>query len=349
MSSFRLRFLTLVAMAAATASPAHAQVRTFNSPQLNGFDVSYCGTDSDSCGESMAMAWCRSVGYDYASDWAARTGIDASSRAIRLDDGAVCEGAACESFAAITCGREGRAIPLPILGAAATNATVLSPNRRSTQTALEAAEYSVVIPGCSPREDGVFVCDSMIEYQHCRTLMINRMTSSCRAGFAFEDGFAEPRAARPDEYRLTVDSNAKVKVTQGDRGFGQIKGKAEVVLSIRPPIASDGAWCLQRDRYVYYPTGPKGGLSELGESADCDEPIEFSFEANNDDLIRAYDLCETFAAWGMELTDTIDVVAAGLFQIRSANPTFVQTHGGGSAVIAPYVAVEAPLTVDCRN
>lgn len=349
MLSFRLRSLALFAVAAAVAVPAGAQLRTFERPQLNGLDVSYCGAAPDSCGERMAAAWCRSVGYEYASDWAARAGIDAASRAIRQDDGAVCAGAACESFATITCGREAETFAAPVLGAAATNATVLSPNLRTTQTVLEAAEYRVLIPGCSQQDPGVFVCDSVLEFQHCRTLMISRMIDWCEADFAFEGNFAEPRVASPENYELSVDSDARVRVTRGDRGWGQIRGEAEIELSIRPPIDNDGAWCLQRDRYVYYPTGPMGGMSDIGESGECEEPIEFSFEAHEDDLVRAYDLCESFAAWGLEIQDEIEVIVAGLFQIRSASPSFAQAHGGGRAVIAPYVNVEAPLKIECRE
>jgi hypothetical protein len=178
--------------------------------------------------------------------------------------------------------------------------------------------------------------------------MISRMIYSCRAGLSLKEAFAEPRAAAPDEYEIEIDSNARVRVTLGVRGFGQVRGQAKVVLKIEPPIPGESAWCLQRDRYVFYPTGPMGGTSEIGESAECSEPIEFSFEPHQDDLIRAYDLCDTFAAWDSELEDSIEILAAGLFQIRSANPEFIARHPTGGAVIAPIVVVEAPLTVDCR-
>lgn len=345
-----LRSLVAAGVVSSVAAvPAAAQVQSFDRPQHQGFDVSYCGADSGSCGEPMATAWCLSVGYEHAQDWAARAGTDATSRAVRLDDGAVCEGAACESFAAITCGREAESFPMPALGAAATNATVLSPSRRQTELVLEAAQYTVLMPGCSQREAGVFVCKSELEYQHCRTLMISRMVDSCRADLAFDGGLARPRAATPESYELAVDSDAKVRVTLGDRGFGQIRGEAEVELVMQIPTEDESAWCLQRDRYVYFPTGPKGGLSEIGEPADCDEPIEFSFEAHEDDLFRAYDLCETFVAWGMEIEDSIDVLVAGLFEIRSGSPAFAAAHGANRAVIAPYVEIEAPLTIECRE
>jgi hypothetical protein len=345
-----LRVLAVAGLASAIgAKPAAAQLRTFDRPRHEGADVSYCGADGSSCGEGMATAWCRTVGYEFARDWAARAGTDAASRAVRLDDGAVCEGAACESFATITCGREGGSFPMPVLGGAATNATVLSPDLRQTELALDAAEYAVLMPGCGQTDPGAFACDSIIEYQHCRTLMVSEMVNSCRADLAFEGGLAVPRAAAPGDYELVVDSDATVRVTLGDRRFGRIRGEAHVELAMRVPTENESAWCLQRDSYVYFPTGPKGGLAEMGEPEDCGEPIEFSFEAHGDDVARAYDLCETFAAWGMEIEDSIEVLAAGLFEIRSASPDFAATHGANRALIAPYVRVEAPLTIECRE
>jgi hypothetical protein len=346
----RFRAYTAIAsslLAALLAMPAEAQLQNFENPEHEGFDVSYCGADTASCGEGMALAWCRSQGFDYASDWAARAGIDASSRSVRLDDGSVCTGASCESFASITCGSEKQSFTMPVLGPAG-RATVLSPNRRTTATELDTGEYRVLIPGCSERDAGVFECESVLEYQHCRTLMISRMVLSCRAGLTFQAAFAEPRAAATDEYEIEVDSKAKVRVTLGVRGFGQIRGDADVLLTIQPPTDGQGAWCLQRDRYVFYPTGPDGGMAEIGESAACDEPIAFSFEPNEDDLMRAYDLCDTFAAWGSEIDDSMEILAGGLFQIRSASPEFVAAHPTGGAVIAPFVMVKAPLTVECR-
>lgn len=339
--------VTLSILAILFALPAAAQVQSFVNPQENGLDVSYCGADPASCGEAMASAWCQAHGYEYASDWAARAGIDASSRAVRLDDDSVCAGAACESFANITCGRQTQGLTMPVLGPSG-RATVLSPNRRGTETELDTGEYRVLIPGCSEQSTGVYECESVLEYQHCRTLMISRMVSSCRAGLSLQEAFAEPRAAAPDEYEIEIDSSAKVRISRGVRGFGQIRGQAKVVLKIEPPVPGESAWCLQRDRYVFFPTGPMGGTSEIGESAECDEPIEFSFKAHEDDMMRAYDLCETFAAWGSEIEDSIEILAAGLFQIRSANPDFVASYPSGGAVIAPIVVVEAPLTIDCR-
>ena len=336
----------LVAVAAIVAAqPAMAQVQTFQYPEHDGYNVAYCGADGESCGERSATAWCRTVGYEFASDWAAGTG---GSRTVRLDDGAVCEGASCELFAHITCGRDTPTFTRLVPGAAE-RSTILAPSRRSTVASLNASELHVLIPGCSQRDPGVFVCESILDYQHCRSLMQSRMLYSCRAALVIDEDFAEARATTPEDYVLEVESNALVRVTLGSRGFGQAKGKAEAELTIKPPVDSDSIWCLQRDQFVFHPTGPMGGTPEIGESEDCDAPMEFSFEPHEDDILRAYDLCDSFVAWGETIDDHIDVLAAGLFQVRSASPAFVSRYGDGGAVIAPFVQVEAPLSIECRE
>ena len=251
-----------------------------------------------------------------------------------------------------SCGREAESVPtytLPILGPAA-RATVLSPSQRSTEVSLDKAGYGVPVPGCLLLAPGVLQCESVNEYQHCRTLMKSAMVRSCRINSEFAGGFAEPREAEAGSYQLSIKSDARIRVPQDDRGWGQTKGKAEVVLTFDPPAEMTGqAWCLQSNRYLYSPTGPEGGISEISEPLSCDEALEFSFEAHRDDLLRAWDLCDEFAAWGDELEDSIDILASSLFQIRSANPEFTARYPEGTAIIAPYVMVQAPLLIDCRD
>jgi hypothetical protein len=227
--------------------------------------------------------------------------------------------------------------------------TVLSPSRRATEIALEGVGDQVPIPGCGQLAPGTLLCESLHDYQHCRTLMISAMVDSCRIHVAFASGYIEPREAPPGSYELKIESDALVRIKREERGFGQFRGKATVELTLEMPAeATAPAWCLQRDRYLYNPTGPKGGLSTIEDTAGCDEPLNFSFEAHADDLIRAWDLCETFAAWGEEIGDSIEILAAGLFHIRSAAPDFATRYPDGSAIIAPFVTVKAPLTIDCR-
>jgi hypothetical protein len=340
MSSTRTRLSSVCAVIAAFISfDASAQVRTYDNPQHEGFAVSYCGADPASCGEYMAMAWCLSIGYEYASDWAARGRSGDPVRSIRLDDGAVCEGPACETFARITCGPEARTFTTPVLGPAG-KLTLLSADRRTVEHSIDASQSQLLVPGCSQHEPGVFVCGSMDEYQHCRTLMISRMIHSCHADLAFADVVARPVAVAASAFELAVESDAIVRVQPGVRGRGQIKGDASLEVSFATPVAAEGRECLERTSYVYWPTGPDGGTAELGKADDCDAPIELRVTAHRDDLLRAYDLCETFAAWGFEIEDSIDVLVAGLFRFGSSG----QPSGD---VQAPYSEVSAPLTIAC--
>lgn len=240
-------------------------------------------------------------------------------------------------------------IEMPITLGAQGRATILSPNLRSTELSIDSQTYRVLIPGCEPREPGVFYCESVYQYQRCRTLMYSDMVHSCRADLAFESGFAEPVAAAPGSYELEVDSDARVRIESGGRGMGNIRGSADVVLELSPPLEYADASCLLRDRYLYWATGPDGGMSDIADPDDCGEPIEFSFKPHDDDLLRAHDICETFLAWGEEIEDSIDVLVAGLFHVRSDDPGFLARHPDGTGVIALYVTVEAPLTIQCRE
>jgi hypothetical protein len=250
------------------------------------------------------------------------------------------------SAAANSCDAAQDQAALPSLGAAG-RATVVSRNLRSTEVALEPTDYDVLIPGCTPSGPGVFECGTPHEFQHCRTLMFSSMVHSCRAGNPFAGDFAEPRESQAGEYLLSVKSNARVRVTRGDRGFGQMRGSARVELAIDQPDVSPGAWCVQRNTMLFAATGPDGGVAEIDEAEPCEEPIEFSFKPNEDDVLRAYANCDAFAAWGDKIEDSMDILAAGLFQFRSANPDFASRYEGGTAIIAPWVTVEARLEIDC--
>ncbi|MGD8339269.1 MAG: hypothetical protein PVH89_00725 [Gammaproteobacteria bacterium] len=343
MFSTRSRLCYLGAFLAALITlDASAQVRTYDNPEHEGFAVSYCGADSSSCGEYMATAWCVAIGYEYATDWAARAGASDALRTVRLDDGAVCEGAACESFARITCGPEAQRFTTPVLGPSG-KLTVLSADRRSIEQSVDSSQYRVMVPGCSQREPGVFVCASIDEYEHCRTLMFSRMIHSCRADRAFADVAAEPRAAAAGEYEISVESDAVIRIRPGVRGSGQVKGDARIQIQFELPAGAERAVCRERRSYVYFPTGPDGGQGDVGKADDCDVPVEVSVEAHGDDVLRAYDLCETFAAWGLEIEDSMEVLVAGLFRLGLDGRSSVED------VIAPYSLVEAPLTIECGS
>jgi len=344
MHSSRYRSALLLALTIIVTN-AGAQVRTFQTPRHGGYAVSYCGASDTSCGEAVATAWCRSQGYDRAQEWGARS----EPSAVRLDDGAICLSGQCDAFATITCGGGAASDAPPMLPIAAARSTVLAPNLRTTEVVYDSVEFGVLIPGCHQIEPGTFLCETVIEYQHCRTLMRSGRVLSCRAGLAFDGGFAMPVAAEPGHYRLEVDSSAGIRVDVGMRGTGKIRGDADVEVRFETPTVRYTSWCLQRDRYVYHTTGPSGGLADIDDTDDCDEPIAATFAPHEDDLLVAYDLCEAYGAWGREIEHSIDVIVAGLFQIGSASPQFRAEYGGGTTVIAPYLTVRAPLRIDCHE
>lgn len=332
---------------AVTASPADAQVRTFNEPTYGGYAISYCGAASPSCGEAVATAWCRSQSYEFASEWAASSGAD-DAVTVRIEDGNVCRGSQCDSFASITCNRRQAEFRMPRLGALG-RATIIEPGRRGAVAAYEAVEFKTLIPGCHQNEPGVYLCETTHEYQHCRTLMQHGQVFSCRAGLAFDGGFAIPIAPKPGEYDLALDSDLKIMVEHGNRGAGRAKGDARVEVTFRPPVTLDASWCLQRDRYIYYPTGPKGGIGEIDNTAACDAPIRATVAPHEDDVLVAWELCNAFAAWGSELEHTADLMVGALFTLGSASPAFADQYGGSSVIMAPYLTVRAPVTIECRE
>jgi len=349
MIPYRLSFQFLFAAAAAgLATPGAAEVRTFANPTLDGIPVSYCLANGDVCGERVAIEWCRAQGYEYASSWAATPGVDATSVTVRLDDGRVCRGAQCDAFASVTCGTQARTFRMPTLGAAG-RATLISPTRRSAEAPLEPLQYQVLIPGCHQREPGVFLCETAHEYQHCRTLMSVGRVFGCRAGLAFDGDFAQAIAASPDSYELRLQSTAVATVERGQRGAGTARGEVRFEVQFDVPPIGEGAVCLQRDRYLYHATGPKGGLAEIDDTSDCGAPVSGSIVPHEDDILQAYDICDSFAAWGEEIEQPIELLAAALFHVGFANSAFAREDGAAQRIVAPYLTVRAPMQVICKE
>jgi len=186
------------------------------------------------------------------------------------------------------------------------------------------------------------------EYQHCRTLFAAGKLLGCRAGLAFDSAFAQPVAAPPDSYELELRSRASATVTRQRRGDGRVRGEADFRVAFTVPTEPAlTETCLQRDRYIYYPSGPQGGLSEIDDTAACDSPIEGKFMPHEDDLLRAYDLCEAHRAWGTEIEGSIELLVAGLYHLSPR--TAAEGVMGESRIVAPYVTIRAPLTISCKN
>jgi len=333
--------------ALASINSVQAEVRRFADPKMGGDPVSYCAAAGEVCGERVADSWCRSQGFQSAVDWSVRLGRDAATRTRAIDSEVICRGAHCESFASISCETSGQAFRMPALGGLS-RSTIITPSRRSAEVAFAAVEYEVLIPGCHQREPGIFLCESVHEYQHCRTLFRAGRVFGCRAGLAFDGGFAEPLLSAPEEHRLELESNASATVYRERRGEGKLRGEVRLAVSFDLPTIDAKDWCLQRDRYIYFPSGPKGGLAEIDATDDCDVPIEARFAPHEDDLIEAYDLCEGSASWDAELEASTDLMVAGLFHIGSARPEFNATYGP-TRIVAPYMMVKAPLQIICKD
>lgn len=348
MKAPRVLSLWLLAALVVVAAPqANGEVRTYRNPMHQGHRLDYCRAFGQECGERVATQWCRSQGYEYASDWSIARDIGDVTPTIGLEEDTVCSGQQCDGFATITCGREGRTFRLPNLGAG-TRATVITPDRRGTAPVVMPVEVQVLVPGCHQREPGELLCETIHEYQHCRTLLRSRKVLGCRAGLAFDGAFAVPHAAAPESYRLSMRSRASASVYEGRRGEGKLKGDARYEIAFAIP-SSGSESCLQRDRYVYHPTGPEGGLSTIDDTASCDARINGSFEPHEDDLLRAYDLCEARDAWGRDVQMPIELMVAGLFHFATHTASDAPASGSTTHIVAPYVIVSAPMEVDCKS
>ena len=343
-----LSLVFLAGLVLGVVPEGQAEVRTYRNPMHQGYRLDYCQAFGQACGERVATQWCREQGYQYASDWAIDRDIGEGQPTARLDDDNVCQGHQCDGFADITCGREGRSFRLPNLGAA-TRSTVITPDRSGTAPSLMPVEVQLLVPGCHQWEPGILLCETVHEYQHCRTLLRDGKVLGCRAGLAFDGAFAEPRAASPGTYDVALRSRVNATVYEDRRGEGRLRGEARYKVEFNiPEYGTSGGICLQRDRYVYQPTGPEGGLSTIDETSDCDESIEGRFSPHEDDLYRAYDLCDARDAWGSKIDTATDLMVAGLFHF--ASPTASESGSyGDSNIIAPFVTLRAPISVDCKN
>lgn len=335
------RLICAVCIVAALGAPSAvlAEVRTFDNPSVDGYRVNFCNRSGDACGRAVAEKWCADQGYESVTDWTIAEAVDFSSATIRLDDGAICRGRQCDGFRSITCSREGSSYRLPTLGGLS-RTTLISPDLRSSENAVGTVEFRVMIPGCHQRSMGELLCETVNDYQLCRSLLRAGKVVGCRAGLAFDGDFAEPVAAAEGSYDIRLRSSAEATVYRDRRGDGELEGDVRFRIAFDEPAADRGTTCLQRDRYVYYPTGPKGGLSEIGDTDDCGEPIESRFEPHEDDLLHAFDRCQAADAWGSRIEQPIEVMVAALYHLRS---------GATTRIVAPYVTVEAPMRVSCRE
>lgn len=335
-----IRLLPTLVLGFGASSSVLADVRTFDYPVANGAPLGYCDESGSVCGAELARRWCITEGYDGASNWTLAE--DAGTVPSRSRRGAE------RGFRSITCSREGTSFRQPTLGSLA-RSTVIAPNRRSVATSLDLIEYRLTVPGCHQSTPGVFLCETVPDFQHCRSLFRAGKVFGCRAGVAFASGFATPVAAKDGEYDLALESSAEATVRAERRGKGKLRGAAEFTVAFTAPTPARGEFCLQRDRYLYYPTGPMGGMAGIEATDACDEPLSASFEPHEDDLLGAYDACSMSGAWGQSIAGEIEILVAGLYHMaRLDERGQIKSTGTPGRIEARYVTVHAPLAIHCE-
>jgi hypothetical protein len=90
----------MLAVLVASAAPGTAAVRTYFSPELQGYRASSCLADGRTCGKPAADAWCRLNGWSSALIFQ-REPEPGVTRIV--DSGDLCSGPACTSFRQIKC------------------------------------------------------------------------------------------------------------------------------------------------------------------------------------------------------------------------------------------------------
>ena len=324
------------------AMKVDAEVRTFDSPMYRGAPLAYCNTAGSVCGADLAREWCVDQGYERASNWTLSDNAGViSSPSVRVNNR--------QGFRSITCAREGNAFRAPRLGSL-TRTTVIAPDHRAAEVSIDPVEYQIAVPGCTQREPGVFLCENIHDYQLCRSLHQAGQVSGCRAGVAFASGFAKPLFVANEDVALRVNSDAVATVHMDRRGRGKLRGDVNFEVNLPVPQVSTDMLCLQRDRYVYFPTGPMGGMSAIEETGRCGEPLSGEFEPHEDDLLRAWDQCAAENAWGRSIEQPIEVLVAALYHFVDADAA--STIKGAQvppSILAPYTTVRAGMRVNCEQ
>ena len=344
-----LPIAVLILLAGSIIPEARAENRTFQNPVYQGYRLDYCRASGRECGERVATAWCVIQGFEFASDWGIDRDIGALQPTIRLDNRDVCAREQCDGFAAIACGGEESVLRmLDTWGL--TRSTVFTADRQQVVRAVTSPEAQQVALDCSQLEPGVLLCQSAPGYQHCRTLLEAGQVLGCRAALGIDGAVVGLHEATSGSYELSLRARASVTVKRRHSDDGRIRGETRYRVTFAIPERTDIAeTCLQRDRYEYHQTGPKGGSSEIYETDDCDEPIEGRFSPHEDDLRYAYGLCEGRRAWGTRIDATTDLIVAGIFHLTEVTASAAAAGAAASRSVTPYLAIRAPLQVNCTE
>jgi hypothetical protein len=82
---------------------AGAETKTFDNPTYRGDRLDWCVNWGEGCGTAAATAWCKTVGFDEATDARQAPDIGASAPTRLIATGEVCDQSYCDGFASITC------------------------------------------------------------------------------------------------------------------------------------------------------------------------------------------------------------------------------------------------------
>ena len=92
------RFFIIYAYEGETSSPPQCQ--TFSNPMIQGYRLDWCLKWGEQCGEPAATAWCRTQGFERATEWNIAQNVPPT---YILGDRQVCNQGYCGGFSRITC------------------------------------------------------------------------------------------------------------------------------------------------------------------------------------------------------------------------------------------------------
>ena len=93
---------------------AEAETKTFESPKFRGNLLDWCVNWGIGCGTEAATAWCKTEGFDVATDVKQAVDIGASTPTKLIATGEVCDQSYCDGFAFVTCATVAAPPPKPV-------------------------------------------------------------------------------------------------------------------------------------------------------------------------------------------------------------------------------------------
>ena len=98
-------FIGFLVLLAFLTSPSQADERTFKKPKTGSYRVDWCYKWAKQCGEPAANRYCKTKGYDEATDFEKAEDIGDEFPTKVLGTGQICDDESCDGFKFITCDR----------------------------------------------------------------------------------------------------------------------------------------------------------------------------------------------------------------------------------------------------